>query len=181
MILMLAAACVSLALGRWNVTCWALALAYFVVEAWVWIASPSFPAWPVPPGMNVMEVGDYFMIDVVTVLLITCKTIALQPRGDDRYHSGMEHLRLFLSSPTFCDRLILGVFVFAVWPGYVIHFTSFNQWHMLWGAAMAQFIIAGGEALHRWRSAKAPSAAPENPSSSGLPKVAWARAGPWST
>lgn len=177
MVLMLIAASASLVLGRWNVTCWALALAYFAVEAWVWLASPLWPAWPVPPTLRP---GDYFMVDIVTVLLITCKTIALQPREADNYHSGLEHLKLFLAAPTFCDRLILGVFMLAVWPGYVIHLDNFPQWHFLWGAAMAQFIIAGGEALHRRRSAKAPSRKPDSPSS-GLPKVAWARAGPWST
>jgi len=169
---MLAAAVASVVLCFWkgfrNATCGALALAYFAAEGWYWIDGPR-------------TVGDLFMLDVVTILLITCKTIARHPRIEP-FRDGIDHLAAFLAAPTFADRLILGLFILAVWPAYFME-PGTARWFMLWGATIAQFIIAGGESLHNYalhrREAKSLSKEPEEPP--GPYRIAWAGVETWQT
>lgn len=159
--LMLAAVVASLWLGRWNGTCWALALAYFAVQAWWLIAGTLQP-------------GDLFMVDLVTVLLIYCKAIARDTECIE-YRSGWHQLQCFMLAPTAWDRIILASFAALVWPLYVLNLDDFARWYALWGVSMAQLAVAGGEALIDRRKAKAPASIPGNPSSG----LQFASMGPW--
>lgn len=134
------AAALSLWLGRWNATCWALAFALLIVEAGYDLFGTL--------GADVL-----FMVDLMTVTLICAKTAA---RADECvYLSGWHQLRCFLMSPTKWDRLILAIFPLAVWPAYVLNLSDHSRWWLLWAAALAQFLIAFTEAIEARRSAKA--------------------------
>lgn len=156
---MLAVAAASLWLGRWNGTCWALALSYFVVQAW-WLLNSGAPLYP----------GDLFMVDLVTVLLVYCKTIARDKECE--FETGWDHLKCFLMAPTPRDRIVLAIFP-LMWAAYVLRIDETTRWWALYWLSMLQFLIAGSEAIDTRRKAKAPRTDPDIPSS-GLMKVAWA-------
>lgn len=162
--LMLAVVVVSAAMWRWNATSAALAFSYFAVQGWYLIDGP-------------MDVGQLFMIDVFTIALIYCKAIANCER--DEFCDGWDQLRCFLTSPTRMDRAILAIFPLGIWTAYVANIDEFARWYWLYAASLLQFLLAGCEALHEWRRAKASEAEPDTPSS-GL-MFALARAERWST
>ena len=154
----------TLAIGWRNVTCWALAFAWVVVFAWSAIEAPQ----PLGPG-------DLFLVDIITIFLIACKTVARHPGCE--FEQGWDQFWCFISAPTFADRLILGLFVLVVWPAYVFGL----GWFALWGAAMAQFLIAGGEACHQFHIRRRGQGVVHVPDPPGPLKIAWASVEPWHT
>lgn len=51
------------------------------------------------------------------------------------------------ASRTLWDRWIVGIYVVLVWPAYVLQFDPYTKWMLLWALTIAQFVLAGVEAL----------------------------------
>lgn len=49
------------------------------------------------------------------------------------------------------DRWILAIYVFAVWPIYASNLHPYYVWWALWSLLIAQFLLAGAEALFSYR------------------------------
>jgi hypothetical protein len=45
------------------------------------------------------------------------------------------------------DRAIAGIYIFAVWPIYASDLHPYYVWWSLWWLTIAQFLLAGGDAL----------------------------------
>lgn len=81
-----------------------------------------------------------FMADIAVVAVIYAKT-------NQRAMHGRNQLRRLITDLTLCDRWIVAIFLLGVWPAYVIQFDPWWKWHALWALVIAQFVLAGGEAL----------------------------------
>lgn len=55
------------------------------------------------------------------------------------------------------DRAILALYALAVWPIYGSSLHPFYAWYALWGLTIAQFLLAGAEALFAHRKPARPS------------------------
>lgn len=137
----------------WNATWAALGLAYFITQGWYLLEKSS--------GRE-LSVGDLWMIDVLTVALVFCKAIARCP--DQEYRTARQHLRCMVAAFTVPDRAVVAIFP-LMWLVYVLRIDDFSRWWVLYGLAMAQFLVAGGEALNEWRKARVPADEPDTPSS----------------
>jgi hypothetical protein len=156
-LVMFAAVMAALAVARWNMTAFALAMAYLVVQLW-WLADEE------------IGVGALFMVDIAVVTLVFAKAAA---KCDERLHRCGAHT-------TLCDRAILALFLFGTWPAYVANVSEYNRWWALWWIALAQLLCAIHEGFREWRRAKALSNKPGAPSPGSL-RAAWAGGGQWLT
>lgn len=142
----------------YNITAAALAGSYLIMQG-AWAAGIVF------------DYGMMFMVDVAVVALICCKTIASCPQED--YRNIWHQLKCCWSYHTTADRIILALFVVAVWPAYVLRMPELTRWWLLFGLALIQLLIAAAESFNLWRRAKSSRSEPGSPSS-GLMRVAWA-------
>lgn len=94
----------------------------------------------------------YFLADVTVIAGIYAKTI-VRCRGKV-YRNTADQLRCMVTDLTVWDRWIVAIFVGGCWPLYVLALDPWAQWYALWALTIAQFLIAGGEAVISWREAK---------------------------
>lgn len=82
------------------------------------------------------------------------------------YHDAKEQLRAFWCELSIWDRIVLAIFPLA-WAGYFAPLSDYQQWHLLYWLAMAQFVAAGAESVQRYFAARTAKRAfvPEPPSS----------------
>lgn len=113
-----------------NVTALAMVIAWLSVELVYQITGDSLP------------LQYSFMADIAVVAVIYAKT-----NGRNEYAAGRNQIRRLLTDLTICDRLIVGIYFALVWPAYVLQFDPYMKWMLLWALAIAQFVLAGGEAL----------------------------------
>lgn len=145
----------------WNATSAALGFSFFA----------GLILYRLDPSQTMSEMLDeMFMLDIAVIGLVFCKAIARCPEAEG--DSFREHLRCFVTAPTICDRAVLAIFPLLMWPGYVLGISEYHRWWLLAWAGLAQFLIAGHEAVSDWLSAKRSSDEQDAPSS-GLMRVAW--------
>lgn len=113
-----------------NVTALAMVIAWLSVELVYQITGDSLP------------LQYSFMADIAVVAVIYAKT-----NGRNECAAGRTQLRRLITDLTICDRLIVGIYFALVWPAYVLQFDPYTKWMLLWALAIAQFALAGGEAL----------------------------------
>lgn len=99
-----------------------------------------------------LPLGVYFIADVTVVAGIYAKTIV---RCGAKVYRDLPHqLRCMVTDLTVWDRWIVAIFVGGCWPAYILHLDDWAKWHLLYWLTIAQFFIAGGEAVISWREAK---------------------------
>lgn len=123
-----------------NSTALAMVIAWLSVELVYQITGNSLP------------LKYSFMADMLVISAIYAKTI--KRCGAKLYSSLGEQMRCLVTDPTICDRWIVAIFLFVAWPAYALAFDPWLKWHLLWLATIAQFLLAGGEALACFRAEK---------------------------
>lgn len=89
------------------------------------------------------ELGIY--ADISVIIAIFAKATIRE--GSATYPTMRYQMRRFWSAPTVCDKAIVSLFLFGVWPIYA---GALNEYWTYWGAyyiTMAQLMLAGSEAL----------------------------------
>jgi hypothetical protein len=116
---------------------------------------------------NGLALKFYFMADIAVIAAIyICKH---EERNLRPYRNAWHQLQCFLLERSLWDRIVLCIFPLA-WIAYIANIDAYYRYWTLWVLAVAQFLAAGGEALHSWidgRKANA-SISPPEPPSSGL-------------
>jgi hypothetical protein len=120
-----------------NITAAALTISWLVGEIW-WMAT----------GDN-LPLSTYFMTDVAVVSVIYAKTIVRV--GAKTYPSLLEQLRCLIVDLTPYDRWVVAIFLLGAWPLYVLSVHPWWKWYGLWAMVIAQFLIAGAEAIQSLR------------------------------
>lgn len=114
---------------------------------------------------NGLALKFYFMADIAVIAVIyICKPEARSLRP---YASAWRRFVAILLERSPWDRIVLGIFPLA-WLAYVANIGDYYRYWVLWVLAAAQFLAAGGEAVHSWideRRANALTPPPEPPSS----------------
>lgn len=87
----------------------------------------------------------YVMADLTVLAVIAAK--ATRTEGSRTYPTLREQGAHFWNAVTRFDRWIAGLFVFAVWPIYALDIHPFYKWYLLWALIIAQFFLAGCEAV----------------------------------
>lgn len=123
-----------------NPTALAMVIAWLSVEIVYQITGDSLP------------LKFSFMADIAVISLIYAKTI--RRCGAKLYSSLGEQMRCMITDLTPWDRWIVAIFLLGAWPGYAVEMNAWLKWHLLWAATIAQFLLAGWEALAGFRAAK---------------------------
>lgn len=97
---------------------------------------------------NNLPLSVYFMADVAVITIIYAKMIWRV--GPKTYPSAWLHFKCFILDLTVCDRIIVGIFLLGAWPAYVIELDPYYKWWLLYWLTVAQFVLAGAEALSSW-------------------------------
>lgn len=116
-----------------NLTALAMVIAWLSVELVYQITGDSLP------------LKYSFMADIAVIAVIYAKTI--KRCGAKLYSSLGEQLRCMVTDLTPWDRCIVVIFLLGAWPAYILTFDPWWQWMLLWALAIAQFLLAGGEAV----------------------------------
>lgn len=116
-----------------NLTALAMVIAWLSVELVYQITGDSLP------------LKYSFMADIFVISVIYAKTI--KRCGAKLYSSLGEQMRCLVTDLTPWDRWIVAIFLFGAWPAYALTFDPWIKWHALWLLAIAQFLLAGGEAV----------------------------------
>lgn len=87
----------------------------------------------------------YFMADIAVLAVIGCKATVRE--GCRTYPDLWQQSKCLWRAMTLWDRWIAASYVLAVWPLYVMPIEPRAQWFLLWALLIAQFLIAGGEAV----------------------------------
>jgi len=122
-----------------------------------WTALALVASWALGQG-TWMVTGDnlplkiYFLADLTVIGVILAKEIVKV--GPKEYNGIWHQLRCLIKDLTVQDRWIIAVFVAGCWPLYVISIGAYERWWMLYYITIAQFLLAGWEALSSWRGAK---------------------------
>lgn len=112
---------------------------------------------------NSLPLSSFFMMDVAVISVIYAKTI--RRVGAKTYHSTRHQLRCLVLDLTVYDRWVVALYLFAAWPLYVLAIHPFYKWWALYLVVVAQFLLAGAEAIRSLRpgvSARAASDPPGN-------------------
>lgn len=147
-----------------NATAAALVFAWLAGET-LWLATG-----------NSLPLSFFFMADIAVISIIYAKMI--RRVGAKTYPTFARQLYCLVVDLTVWDRWIVGLFLFAAWPAYVLAIDPSTKWHILWAITIIQFCLAGAEAAQSFVAHLRTRVAPDPPDSSGL---AWAGFGPWST
>jgi hypothetical protein len=148
-VMYLVVACVGLPAAFRNPTALALVVAWLVPEILYQFTGNSLP------------LSVYFMADI-TVIAVICAKAAIG-EGCSTYPTLRQQFACFWRALTACDRTILGLFLFGAWPVYVSNLHPYYAWFALWAIAIAQFMLAGVEALVGWHQRrKADRKLPDN-------------------
>ena len=134
-----------------NSTAFALAISWLVGET-VWLIT----------GNN-LPLSTYFMADVAVISIIYAKTI--RRVGVKTYPTIWRQLYCLAADLTVWDRWIVGIFLLAAWPLYVLTVDPWWKWYTLWALCILQFMLAGAEAIQSFRhnvNARAASDPPGN-------------------
>lgn len=110
-----------------NVTALAMVIAWLSVELVYQLTGDSLP------------LKFSFMADIAVVAVIYAKT--------NSDYAAKHRLLRMVTDLTICDRWIVAIFLLGAWPAYVLQLDPWLKWHLLWALAIAQFILAGGEAV----------------------------------
>lgn len=116
-----------------NVTALALVAAWLIAEVIVYRTGNSLPF------------GLYFKADMAVIFVIYAK--AIHRCGAKLYSSLGEQMRCMATDLTWWDRFIVAIYLFGAWPLYIIAGEPWWKWQALMWLAIAQFLLAGGEAL----------------------------------
>lgn len=106
-----------------------------------WLAGEIVSAW----SGNSLPVSFYFMADVAVISLIYAKTI--RRVGNKTYPTLRRQLYCLIVDLTPWDRWIVGLFLLGAWPLYVLSLHPFYKWWALFAIVIAQFLLAGAEAI----------------------------------
>jgi hypothetical protein len=87
----------------------------------------------------------YFMADVAVIAVICAK--ATWREGCRTYPSFREQIRCFGRALTLWDRWLVASYIFVAWPIYVLTIDPWHKWWVLYWLVVAQFLMAGGEAV----------------------------------
>lgn len=112
---------------------------------------------------NNLPLSTYFMTDIAVITIIYAKTI--RRVGPKTYRSTWQQIYCLAADLTVWDRWIVAIFLFGAWPLYVLSVHPWWKWYGLWGLVIAQFLLAGAEAIQSFRhnvSARAASDPPGN-------------------
>lgn len=123
-----------------NVTALAMVIAWLLVELAYQITGDSLP------------LRFSIMADIAVIASIYAKTI--HRVGTKTYPTVKEQLRCLVVDLTRWDRGIVAIFLLGAWPAYALSIDPFWKWYLLWGLCIAQFLLAGGEALASFLKAK---------------------------
>lgn len=113
-----------------NPTALALIIAWLAAEIVILRTGDSLP------------INFYFMADIAVVAVIYAKA-----NRRNEYAAMGGQLRRMVTDLTVCDRWIVAIYLLGAWPAYVLQFDPWWKWHLLWALAIAQFMLAGCEAL----------------------------------
>lgn len=104
-----------------------------------------------------------FLADMLVIAAIYAKSIT---RAAGRiYPSLWQQLRCLIADLTVCDRWIVAIYLFGVWPLYIFIFSSWIGWHGRWALTIIQFMLAGAEAAFSLKHNVKPRAASDPPDS----------------
>lgn len=109
-----------------------------------------------------LPLNTYVLADLAVVALICCKP---EVRSCFPYRNSWHQLCALWIERGNWDRAILLIFG-AMWAVYLLPLSDYHKWWSLWWLALAQFVLAGGEAYQTWRrdrAANAPDASEESP------------------
>lgn len=123
-----------------NVTALMMVIAWLSVELVYQLTGDSLP------------LKYSFMADIAVVAVIYAKSI--KRCGPKVYPLFADQLRCLITDLTPWDRGIVAIFLLGAWPIYVLTFDSWWKWMLLWGLCIAQFLLAGGEALASFLAAR---------------------------
>jgi hypothetical protein len=147
--------------ARYNATAAGLVISYVFVQSAYAI---SGVVWPI---------HLFVFIDLAVLTIIYCKP----PAYDCWPYRNMGHqLRSMWFERSIWDRIVIAAFPLC-WAAYSLPLSDFSRWWALYFLSLAQFIAAGGEAFHVYRTCRpAKAAKPPDTPSSGF-EFAWA--GEW--
>jgi hypothetical protein len=123
--------------GVRNVTALVLIIAWLAGEIWVRKTGDNLPF------------TFYTVTDMFVMFVICGKATARE--GCSTYPTMRYQARRFWAAITPCDRIIIGLFLLGAWPIYVSGLHSYYKWNILCAISIAQFMLAGLEALFGWR------------------------------
>lgn len=116
-----------------NLTALGMVIAWLFVELVYQIAGDSLP------------LRYSFMADIAVISIVYAKTI--RRVGAKTYPTLGKQIYCLFVDLTPYDRWIVAIFLLGVWPSYVMEIDPWWKWHLLWALTMAQFLLAGVEAL----------------------------------
>ena len=119
-----------------NPTALALSLSWLAGEL-TWMAT----------GNN-LPLSVYVMADIGVIAVIYAKSISRV--GPKYYPSAWQHAKSFVTDLTWSDRFIVGIFLLGAWPTYAVQIHPYYRWWILYYLTVAQFVLAGAEALLSW-------------------------------
>lgn len=110
---------------------------------------------------NNLPLSTYFMADVAVIALIYAKTI--RRVGPKTYPTIARQLYCLVMDLTVYDRWVVAIFILGAWPLYVLNLHAYYKWWALWSLLIAQFLLAGAEAIQSFRHELKARAASEPP------------------
>lgn len=125
--------CIGLPAALRNMTAAALVVSWMIGEITWMVTGERFPF------------RLFFMADIAVIAVIYAKTIVRC--GPKQYPTLGAQLRCLITDPTPCDRLVLAIFMLGQWPLYIVSLHPYYRWWALFWLVIAQFLLAGGEAL----------------------------------
>lgn len=129
-----------------NATAAALVIAWAVAQAFWLLTGDNLPL-------------DLYLVADIGVIAVICGKATVR-EGCRAYPTISEQLRCMWRALTACDRLIIGLYLFAAWPVYTSGLHPYYQWWALLCITIAQFLLAGIEAAAGWRRARSQQTEP---------------------
>jgi hypothetical protein len=103
----------------------------------------------------------YFMADIAVIAVICMK--ATWREGCRTYPSFREQIRCFGRALTLWDRWLLASYILAAWPIYALTISQWLKWWCLYWLVIAQFLMAGGEAIQSMLGSRKGRVMPNRP------------------
>jgi hypothetical protein len=87
----------------------------------------------------------YFMADIA-VIAVVCMKATLR-EGCRTYPTIREQIKCFGRAVSLWDRWLVASYILVAWPIYVLTISPWLKWWCLYWLIVAQFLMAGGEAV----------------------------------